>query len=110
MDADTMEAKLIQSLTLDMIPEGTYKDIAKEIGIENLIKLSNLLGGTTFYLPKTESFLRPARDAFIKKEFNGYNTYALTQKYNVSFRRIRQICGEEAMDGQQNLFNLLKDS
>jgi len=94
----------IKDLTVDMIPEGPYRDIADTIGVANFIKLAEFVGGSTIYIPKADSFLRPARDLNIKKEFNGYNHSDLAKKYNLSERWIREICGEGHLEGQITLF------
>jgi Mor family transcriptional regulator len=90
----------IEELELAMIPEGTYRKIAESIGLANFIKLTELIGGNTFYLPKSETFTRPVRDQRIKDEFNGFNHMELAMKYNVSDRWIRTICGEGIIEGQ----------
>lgn len=95
---------MVNDLTLDMIPKA-YRPIAEAIGIENLAKLAEVIGGTTFYLPKLESFVRPVRDERIKAEFNGANHAALALKYNVTERWVRQLCGEGSMEGQQSWFD-----
>ncbi len=96
---------LINELTPEMIPDGIYREIAEEIGIKNFVKLSELIGGTTFYIPKSDTFLRPVRDLKIKEEFNGYNHADLGKKYNLSERWIRNICGEGHVKGQCSLFD-----
>ncbi|WP_238456596.1 Mor transcription activator family protein [Desulfotruncus arcticus] len=93
----------INDLTLDMIPD-SYRELAEIIGIENFIKLAKILGGKTIYIPKADTFLRPARDINIKKEFNGYNHAELAKKYNLSERWIVEICGP-ANDGQLTLLD-----
>lgn len=95
----------IDKLTPEMIPEGMYREIAEQIGVGNFIKLSELIGGATIYIPKSESFLRPVRDSRIKQEFNGYNHTELAKKYNLSERWIREICGEGHAKGQCSLFD-----
>ncbi len=100
---------LINELTPEMIPEGIYRAIAEEIGIKNFITLAELIGGTTFYIPKSDTFLRPVRDLRIKQEFNGYNHTELAKKYNLSERWIRVICGEGHAEGQCTLFDILED-
>lgn len=98
----------INELTPEMIPEGIYRDIAEEIGVVNFIKLAELVGGSTFYIPKSESFFRPVRDLRIKQEFNGYNHSELAKKYNLSERWIREICGEGNMKGQFSFFDYVE--
>ena len=78
-------------LTVSMIPEGMLQDIAKTIGVDNLLKLSALLGGTTFYLAQKNKILRPLRDHKILEEYNGYNTMELSKKYNVTPRWVKQL-------------------
>lgn len=90
---------------MDMLPEeGWCREIAKKIGIENLLALADMLGGTTFYLPKADSLIRPVRDQHIKDEFNGYNHVDLAHKYNVTERWVRELCGVGIVEGQISLF------
>lgn len=97
---------LEDELTLDMISEGMYRAIAEEIGVLNFLKIAKLVGGTTFYIPKAESLLRPVRDLHIKKEFNGCNYQELAIRYDVTERWVRQICGEGNIDGQITIFDV----
>ena len=94
-----------EGLTIDMLPdEGWCKEIARKIGIENLIILTEMLGGTTFYLPKLESLVRPVKNQSIKAEFNGYNHIELALRYNVSERWVRELCGNGIVEGQTSLY------
>lgn len=93
-------------LTLDMMPEGMYREIAEEIGVLNFLKIARLVGGTTFYIPKAESLMRPVRDKHIKRDFNGYNHKDLAIKYDVTERWVRQICGDGNMEGQVTIFDI----
>lgn len=56
---------LVKELTIDMIPDGDNRIIAETIGVENYYKLCSVVGGSTIYLQKPESVLRPVRDAHI---------------------------------------------
>lgn len=94
----------INDLTLDMIPEA-HRELAETIGIENFIKLAKIMGGKTVYIPKADSFLRPARDINIKKEFNGFNHAELAKRYNLSQRWVVEICGPGHSEGQISIFN-----
>ena len=96
---------LEKDLTIELIPDGLYRDIAEAIGIENLVKLTQLVGGSTIYLPKSESIVRPVRDARIREEFNGYNHGDLARKYDVTERWVRQLCGEGQTEGQFSIFD-----
>ena len=37
--------ELIKYMTLEMLPDGLYRQIAEEIGIENFYRLTKLVGG-----------------------------------------------------------------
>lgn len=102
--------ELMRELTLDMLPDGIYKEIAEAIGVENFYKLTKVVGGATIYLPKPDSVLRPVRDARIKAEFNGYNHPELAKKYGVTERWVRQLCGDGKMEGQIDIFEFLRDT
>jgi Uncharacterized conserved protein len=99
--------ELSNDLTAEMIPEGLYRKIADAIGAKNFFALAEAIGGTTVYIPKAESLVRPIRDAHIKEEFNGYNHYELAKKYDVTVRWVQQLCGEGHPEGQMNLFENL---
>lgn len=102
--------ELSKDLTLDMFGEGLYKKIAGAIGPENFVRLAEVVGGATIYIPKPESLVRPVRDARIKEEFNGYNHLELARKYDVSVRWVRELCGEGHPEGQISFLDLLPDS
>ncbi len=102
--------ELSKGLKAEMLPEGLYRDIAEAIGPENFVKLAEIIGGATVYIPKADSLVRPVRDARIKDEFNGYNHLDLAKRYNVTERWVRQICGEGNVEGQLSLLELLSES
>ena len=49
--------------------------------------------------------LRPVRDAHIKAEFNGFNHVELAEKYDVTERWVRKLCGVGFIEGQIGLFD-----
>lgn len=85
--SDTLES----NLTLDLIPDGTYRLIAKEIGIDNFLKLTDVIGGGTFYIPTRDKFTRVIRDIKIRQEFDGYNIPELAKRYSITETWVRQI-------------------
>lgn len=98
---------LAKELTIEMLPEGICQEIAAAIGPERFVRLAEVVGGSTIYIPKAESLVRPVRDAHIKNEFNGYNHAELARKYAVTERWVRQICGEGQVAGQYCLADYL---
>lgn len=83
-------APWVSELTSSILPDGICKSIAEEIGTDNLIKLAVLVGGSTFYMPKVESILRPLINQKIREEYNGYNIGEVAKKYGVSQRKVYQ--------------------
>lgn len=98
------QADWVKDITIEMIPD-QYRDLATEIGIENLLKLSRIMGGYNTYIPKEEYFTRMLRDTLIRKEYNKYNCKQLATKYDLSESRIRDILAEgNIINGQIGFF------
>lgn len=97
--------ELSKELTVEMFEDGLWREIAKAIGAENVYKLAKVTGGVTVYIPRAESVVRPIRDARIKAEFNGFNHIELAEKYNVTERWVRALCGLGITEGQIGLFD-----
>ena len=92
-------------ITVEMLPE-QYRELADEIGVENLLKLSHLIGGCNTYIPKEERLTRMVRDEMIKEDRNKYSCKQLAIKYKLSESRIRAIVSKEKiMKGQVSLFD-----
>ena len=81
----------VDELVPAMLSDEMHREIATEIGMSNFLKLSQLVGGGDFYVPRQESILRPLRNQKIQEEFNGYNTKELARKYGVSKRWLYKI-------------------
>ena len=98
----------IKELKLEEIPDGPWKQVAEQIGVENLYTVLRIVGGGTTYIPKAETLIRPVRNRHIREEFNGCNYLELAKKYNVTDRIVRMICGYP--EGQINLFDEDEDT
>lgn len=97
--------ELSKELTIEMFQDGLWRGIAQAIGAENVYKLAKLTGGVTVYVPRAESVIRPVRDAHIKAEFNGFNHIELAEKYDVTERWVRALCGLGVTEGQIGFFD-----
>ena len=82
---------LSKELTVEMLPDNQWKQVAEEIGIENFCKMLKIVGGATLYIPQLDNILRPVRDARIKAEFNGWNYLELARKYSITDRLVRSF-------------------
>jgi Mor family transcriptional regulator len=97
--------ELWKELTIEMLPDNQWRQVAEAIGIENFCKMLAIVGGATTYIPQLDGLLRPVRDARIKSEFNGWNYLELARKYNITDRLVRSICGPGNTEGQMDLFS-----
>ena len=95
----------INELKLEEIPDGPWRQVAEEIGVENLYKALKIVGGGTTYIPKPDTLIRPVRNRHIRDEFNGWNYLELAKKYNVTDRIVRMICGPGVPEGHINFFD-----
>jgi Mor family transcriptional regulator len=82
----------MSKLKSGMMPNETLAQIADEIGMDNLIKLTRIIGGRTFYFPKEDTLLSQFRKDQLQKEFTGYNAHELAKKYDVTERWVKEIC------------------
>lgn len=84
--------KWTMELTPSMLSNELYRAIATEIGMRNFLKLSQMVGGDTIYIPQQGTILRPLRDQLIREEYDGLNAMELSRKYGISKRWVNQIC------------------
>ncbi|MEY8322214.1 Mor transcription activator family protein [Lachnospiraceae bacterium 46-61] len=68
-----------------------HKEYAELIGMENLILLSRVFGGTSIYIPKEEELLKGLKYDKIAEEFTEKNAKELARKYHLSERTIYRI-------------------
>ncbi len=61
------------------------------IGLRSSLSLVSYAKGDELYFPKTENIIAPARNRRIKKEWNGYNSKELAEKYNLTTKQIGNI-------------------
>ena len=71
-------------------------EIAEQIGLDALLRLVELRGGETLYLPKKERLAIAARDRAIVKAFNGHNCRELARKHGLTPRWVRIIVANHA--------------
>lgn len=85
----------------DMPP--TYQQLARVIGIENVIKLGREFGGELFYLPKLNLCLAKVRKRKIIEEYKGGNYRELSMKYGVTSAWVRQIVTKHRREKVSNI-------
>ena len=80
----------LRTIRRDDIPE-EYLDIYDELGAKAFLKLVQLCGGQSLYLPKLDSLERGGRNREIRARFNGGNYRALAAQFRLSERQVRKI-------------------
>lgn len=106
---DRITARLAADMPLDMIPGGIWQEIAEQIGVDNMFKVLEVIGGATIYAPKIDTLIKPQRDKQIQAEFNGYNHMELARRYNLTERAVRELCGAGHIEGQISLFQSVNE-
>lgn len=96
---DELLNELIEDTAIEDIGE-RYRGIVDLIGIRKFILLSNYARGDELYFPKVENVVGPARNRRIKKEYNGYNSRELADRYNLTVKQIQNIMKNEPPAGQ----------
>lgn len=103
-----LEQELIEDTTMEDIAE-RYRPVVEIIGIRKYIEISRYAAGDELYFPKPETLLAPARNRRIRKEYDGFNSKELAQKYNLTLPQIQVILKDEPIPGQMNLMEYLEN-
>lgn len=85
-EGETMmhDSNILKELTIDDLPE-PYKTYAKAIGIDNLITLSDSIGGKTIYMPTKDSLILMASKKKVYQEYlAGSSVKSIAEKYRIS--------------------------
>ncbi len=104
---DKLEQELIADTTIEDIAE-RYRPVVEIVGIEKYIEVSRYAMGDEVYFRKPETLLAPARNRRIRKEYDGFNTKELAQRYNLTLPQIHAILKDEPIPGQMNLMEFLE--
>lgn len=88
------------SFSLEDLQE-QHREIAEVIGIENMVKLSEVFGGSSIYIPQKRELLKNRIYKAISEEFDGGNIKKLAAKYQVSEATIYKIVKEQITQGKR---------
>ena len=75
--------RVMGRMAVEDLPE-SYRDVAMTVGVENAVRLSELLGGLSFYFQRLDRVLAGKRDEMIRSEFDGANHRVLAKEYGLS--------------------------
>jgi Mor family transcriptional regulator len=79
--------ELITQIRIEDLPP-QHRQYAEIIGLDNLIKLCETMGGSGYYIPQTQELLSDWVCQRIREEYSGYNIKSLVKKYGVSERTV----------------------
>ena len=69
--------------------------LIKIIGMENFLKVSKALGGSSIYIPIYKHVQMAERNRQITKEYNRKNNKELSKKYNLTKQQIEKLVREK---------------
>lgn len=78
-----------------------HRPYAELIGIDNLLRLADYVGGTQIYIPKKEELLKSRKYNLIREEFNGNNIKELARKYDVSESTVYRLVRDEILNSRR---------
>ena len=81
---------ILKEITQEDLSE-THWEISEAIGLNNLVSLSEILGGTSVYIPTKKVLFKNFIYRKVFEEYNGDNTPALCNKYDLSMSTIYRI-------------------
>lgn len=97
LDLFSVEIDGVKIRMEDLSPE--LQEIAETIGLRPLIDMLRRFGGRQIYLPQWATLVRSkkrvARDAAIRAAFTGNNHSALSQKFGITPKRVREILNQK---------------
>lgn len=89
---------ILEKLTIEDLQE-QHKEYALIIGVENIVKLSEFFGGSSFYIPKKQELVKNKVFKAISEEFDGSNIKELCRKYDVAESTVYKVVKEQIEKG-----------
>ena len=75
--------KIKSNIQIDDLPDGVWREFAKQHGIDPILGLAEVFGGAVVYIPSVSSILRESRNRAIREG---------TISPTLSKRQIERIC------------------
>ena len=77
------DSKLKSDVQIEDLPDGVWREFAKQHGIDPILGLAEVFGGAVVYIPSVSSILRESRNRAIREG---------TISPTLSKRQIERIC------------------
>ena len=72
-----------------------YDVIMARHGFDTICTISEQMGGLTIYIPKMRTIFSRCLEKEAAKEYNGFNSAAISQKYGFTERHMRRMLGKK---------------
>lgn len=89
---------ILETLSVEDLQE-QHREYAKVIGVENIVKLSESFGGSSFYIPKKQELVKNRVFRAISEEYNGANIRELCAKYDVAESTVYKVIKDRMAKG-----------
>lgn len=97
-----------ETLTLEDLQE-QHREIAELIGLDGLLKLADIYGGTSLYIPQVRELKKNRIYKAILEEYDGTNIKQLSGKYQVSeatvYKILKDKIGKVQIPGQMSFMD-----
>lgn len=92
------DKEILESMELKDLQEN-HRQIAEAVGIQGLISLCEVFGGSGIYIPQPKELIKNKVYQNIYEEFNGSNIKELANKYDVSESTVYNVVREKLTKG-----------
>lgn len=92
------DREILESLTVDDLQE-QHRGIAEAVGVEGLISLTDVFGGSSIYIPQKKELVKNRVYRNILHEYDGANIKELAVKYNVCESTVYNIVRKKIVKG-----------
>jgi len=72
-------------------PTENIREVVDVVGLEVVLKTTEIYGGEYLYYPKYEKWCVGERNRRIKREFDGMNYKALAKRYGLTLKSCREL-------------------
>lgn len=92
------DSQILESLTIEELQE-QHRGIAEAVGVEGLISLTEMFGGSSIYIPQKKELIKNRVYQNILQEYDGTNIKELAVKYDVCESTVYKIVREKIVKG-----------
>lgn len=95
---DKSDRYILESLRIEDLQE-QHKGIAEAVGIDGLISLTDVFGGSSIYIPQKRELVKNKIYGMILEEYDGTNIKELAVRYGVCESTVYNIVRDKIVKG-----------